>query len=77
MTEIPVYIVQKTMVNHCYGLFSACPLMVLNISVKFHENMVFNLQITIYHVQRATTPKVGKPQLWLLCFAHHLMVVNI
>ena len=34
-------------------------------------------KITIYNVQRAITPKVGKPQLWFLCSAHGLMVVNI
>ena len=34
-------------------------------------------QITIYNVQRAITPKVGKPQLWFLCSACCLMVVNI
>ena len=34
-------------------------------------------KITIYHVQRAITPKVCKPKLWFLCYACHLMVVNI
>ena len=33
-------------------------------------------KITVYHVQKAVTPKVGKPQLWFLCSAHRL-VVNI
>ena len=34
-------------------------------------------QITIYHIQMAITPKVGKPQLLFLCSACCLMVVNI
>ena len=33
--------------------------------------------ITIYHVQRAITPKAGTPQLSLLCSAHRFMVANI
>ena len=47
--------------------------------------MVFKLQrghkymteITIYNVQWATTPKVGKPELGFLCSACHLMVLYI
>ena len=39
-----------------------------------HEYMT---QITIYTVQRAITPNVGKLWLWFLCSACHLMVVNI
>ena len=34
-------------------------------------------KIPIYNVQRARAPKVGKAQLWFLCSAHYLMVVNI
>ena len=34
-------------------------------------------KITIYNIQRPLTPKEGKPSLWFLCFAHHLIVVNI
>ena len=26
--------------------------------------------------QRAITPQVGKPELWFLCSAHHLMMFN-
>ena len=33
--------------------------------------------ITIYNVQRAMTPKVGKPQLRFFCSARRLMAVNI
>ena len=34
-------------------------------------------QITIYHVQRAVTLKVSKPQLWFLCSVCCPMMVNI
>ena len=34
-------------------------------------------KITIYDIQRFIIPKVGKPQLWFLCSAPSLMVVNI
>ena len=62
--------------------------MVLNISVKFRENFsqtVFKLlvgheymtKIITDHVQRAVIQKVGKSQLWFLCSASSLMVVNI
>ena len=33
--------------------------------------------ITINNVQRAVTPKTGNSALWLLCFAHFIMVVYI
>ena len=32
---------------------------------------------TIYNVQRATTLKAGKSELWFLCSAHHIMVIYI
>ena len=31
----------------------------------------------IVNIQRAITPKVGKPEVWLICSACHLMVFNI
>ena len=34
-------------------------------------------KITIYNVQRTVTSKIGKQELWFLCFACSLMVVNI
>ena len=34
-------------------------------------------KITPYNVQRAITPNVGKSQLWFLCSASCLIVVNI
>ena len=63
--------------------------MVVNIFVKF-GNISHSLQVTkrtcvydqitiysVYTVQRVITLKVGKPQLWFLFFARHLMVHNI
>ena len=34
-------------------------------------------KITIYNIQKAITPKKGKPKLWFLCSVCHLMMVNI
>ena len=31
----------------------------------------------IVNTQRAITPKVGKPELWLMCSARCLMVFNL
>ena len=31
----------------------------------------------IVNTQRAITPKVGKPELWFLCSAFHLMMFNV
>ena len=31
----------------------------------------------IVNTQRAVTPKVGKPELWFMCFACRLMVFNV
>ena len=44
---------------------------------------VFNLQsghehmkeMAMFNVQRVITPKLGKPELWFMCSAHHLMVL--
>ena len=62
-------------------MFSAHSLMVLNICVKFHENIQVALNLWSRHencnTQRAITQKVGKPELWLMCSAHCLMVFNI
>ena len=33
--------------------------------------------ITIYNVQRVVTPKAGNSELWVLCSAHHIMVIYI
>ena len=31
----------------------------------------------IVNTQRAITPKVGKPDLWFMCSARHLIVFNV
>ena len=59
--------------------------MVLYICEKFHNNIsnVFNLQsghayiveMAIFNVQRAATPKVGKPELQFICVARCLIVL--
>ena len=38
--------------------------------------MTERIEITINNVLRAVTAKVGKQELWLLCIACRLMVVN-
>ena len=57
---------------------SACPLMVLNIWVKFHENMSsYGADTKIVNTQRAITPKVRRPELQFMCSASCLMVLNV
>ena len=34
-------------------------------------------EITVYNVQRAVKPKVGKPELWFLCSACRIMMLYI
>ena len=80
MTKISIYTVQRAITPKVgkpllWFLISACSL--LESFVKISQ-MVFKLQIgneymtkiTIYHVQSAVTPKVGKPDLWFckLCY---------
>ena len=33
--------------------------------------------MAMFHVQRAIIPKVGKPELWFMCFARCLIVLYI
>ena len=61
---------------------SAHRLMVLNVCVRFHENMSSGFKVMewtkkIVNTQRAITPKVGKPELQFMCSACHLMVFNV
>ena len=61
--------------------------MVLNICVKFHENISNGFYVTkrtrvcdkiaIFNVQSAITPKEGKPDLGFLRSACHLILLNI
>ena len=57
-------------------------LMMLNVCVKFHENMSSGLKVIEQtpknvNTQRAKSPKVGKPELWFICSARRLMVFNV
>ena len=61
---------------------SACRLMMLNICVKFHENMSSGFKVMertrkIINTQRALTPKVGKPDLQFMCSACRLMLFGV
>ena len=61
---------------------SACHLMVLNVCVKFHENMSCGFKVMeptrkIVNTQRAITQKVGNPDLLFMFSARRLMVFNI
>ena len=54
---------------------SACRLMVLNVCVKFHENLLRGFKIMertrkIVNTQRAITQKVEKPELRCSCVLH-------
>ena len=55
---------------------SAYRLMVLNVWVKFHENMSsgFKVMELTRKLQRAITPKVGKPEFRFMCSAGSLIV---
>ena len=35
------------------------------------------VEIAMFNVQRAITPKEGKPELWFMCSAHSLIVLYI
>ena len=35
------------------------------------------VEMVMFNVQRARTPKVGKPELQSMCSAHHLIVLYI
>ena len=75
MSEITIYIVQRAVTTEVHKqellfLCFTCHLMVVNISVKFDENISqfssgheYMTEIIIYIVQWAVTPRVGKPQL--------------
>ena len=61
---------------------SALPLMVLNVCVKFHENMSSGFKIMERTRKLLThkgqiTPKVGKPELRFMHSARCLMVFNV
>ena len=67
-------------------LCSACCLIVLYICEKFQQNIWNGFQLTEwtrvhsrngFDVQRAVTPKVGKPELWFMYSAHCLIVLYI
>ena len=56
--------------------------MVLYIWVRFHENISNGFQHTemvemaVFNVQRAITPRGGKPELWFVYSACRLMVLT-
>ena len=68
-------------------LCSARRLIVLNIYVKFHENILHGFEVTertrvcgkipFFNVQRAITPKQCNLELWFLRFARRLILLNI
>ena len=61
---------------------SACRLMVLNVCIKFHENMSSGFKVMertrkIDNTQRAITLKVENPELLFMCSARRLRVFNV
>ena len=69
---------------------SAHCLIMLYISVKFHENISNGFQLTeqtrvlvhgrngyIFNIQRAVIPELRNPKLWFLHSAHRLIVLYI
>ena len=50
------------------------------VSRKYHEwyqSYEYRVEMAMFNVQRAITPKVGKPELWFMCSAYRLMVLYI
>ena len=45
--------------------------------LKLQSGRDFVLKTATYKVQRGITQKVSKQELWFLCSAHRLMLVNI
>ena len=35
------------------------------------------VEMAIFNIQRAITPKIGKPELWFMCSARCFMVFNV
>ena len=61
---------------------SAHRLMAFNVSEKFHKNMSSSFKVMEQtqknvNIQRAITPKVGKPELRFLCSARRLFAINV
>ena len=38
---------------------------------------MYTVEMAMFNVQRVITPKVGKPELRFMCYAHRLMVLYI
>ena len=63
-------------------MFSARRLIVLNVCVKFHENVSSGFKVMertrkIVNTKRAITQKVDEPELRFMCSARRLMVFNV
>ena len=68
-------------------MHSAHYIMMVNISMKFHEDILNGFQVrerkrfvtetVTYKVQRGITKKIYIQELWFLRHAHRLMLVNI
>ena len=73
---------QKVGKSELRFMCSARRLMVINVCVKFHENMSRGFKVmertrNIVNTQWAITPKVEKPELRFMCSARRLMVFNV
>ena len=88
MVEITTYNVHRVItlkagIQELWFLCSADCFVLLYICTKFHENIcIFMSQsrhkyMTIYNVEKAITPQVGKAELWFLFAACHHMVLDI
>ena len=83
IVETAMFNVQRTITPkvgkpELQSMSSACCLIVINICVKFCENILKGFQqsrhenmvnMAMVNVQRAISPKVGKPELWFMCSA--------
>ena len=72
LTRITVFVFYTL----CYNALHLCEFGTVFILQSGHEYIVEIAIFNIYYVQRATTPKVGYPELRFLCSARCLVVFN-
>ena len=80
-------VTQKIHIQELWFLHSACNLLVLNICMKFYEYILNSSKVIEWtrfcqetgtlKVRRDVTQKVSIQELWFLCSACRLMLINI
>ena len=80
-------VTQKVSIQELWFLHSACRLMLVNICMYFHEDILNGFKViewtwfchrtANYKLQRGVTQKIHTKELWFLHSACHLLVLNI